>query len=461
MRCVPAPTGEILFTVAIVSAVSAKSAVAELSWELVTTRSSLPSPLKSAAVTDVEPLSAAGLVAALKVPSPLPNRIVTLLLPALATARSGTPSPLKSPTASELGAIPVAGLAAAVKVPSPLPSRIVTSLLPELATAKSSLPSPLKSAAAIDEGPAPVAGIVYTKESPPSLFRKTFTPFAPEFVTATSGWPSPLKSPTAIDWEPANGKGVSENCLKVPSPLPDRIRSKLLHGASLPLQVSTRSSLPSPLKSAAAMALDVTVPLPIPKLPFVMVKVPSPLPKSTSLLPSSKAGATARSGMPSPLKSPTAIAPGKKAEGLGAAVNVPSPLPRSTEMPPPSMTRSGIPSPLKSAVKTVLPLFWEATGKSEEPAKPAPVSLVSAAVPSTAFPLLVSRNDTMPVGKVFRLPGTVAVNEKMFGIPRDSRYVVVASFPVPGTVTVDAVTVSDDAAEALGPRLAGSARTAL
>ncbi len=78
----------------------------------------------------------------------------------------------------------------------------------------------------------------------------------------------------------------------------------------------------------------------------------------------------------------------------------------------PSMTRSGIPSPLKSAVKTVLlPLFDEETAKSEEPAKPAPGSLVNAAVPSTALPLLASTNDTMPVGKVFPLPGTVAVNE--------------------------------------------------
>ena len=77
----------------------------------------------------------------------------------------------------------------------------------------------------------------------------------------------------------------------------------------------------------------------------------------------------------------------------------------------PSMTRSGIPSSLKSAVKTALPLFNEATGKSEEPAKPAPGSLVNAAVPSTAFSLLASTNNTMPVGKVFPLPGTVAVNE--------------------------------------------------
>jgi hypothetical protein len=40
-------------------------------------------------------------------------------------------------------------------------------------------------------------------------------------------------------------------------------------------------------------------------------------------------------------------------------------------------------------------------------------------------------------------------------------YVVVASCPVPDTVTFDAVTVSGDAVEALGPKLTGSARTAL
>src|SRR5271170_4589202 len=155
------------------------------------------------------------------------------------------------------------------------------------------------------------------------------------------------------------------------------------------------------------------------------------------------------------------MAPGKLTGGLGAAVNVPSPLPKSTETPPPKSTaRSGIPSPLKSAVKTVLPLFGviceTVAGKIEEPAKSKPVSVVSAAVPSTAFPLLVSRNDTMPVGKAFPSPGTVAVNEKMFGIPLDSMYVVVAT----GDATA-AVTVSGDAVEALGPKLAGSAKTTL
>ena len=97
------------------------------------------------------------------------------------------------------------------------------------------------------------------------------------------------------------------------------------------------------------------------------------------------------------------------------------------------------------------------TGKSEEPAKPVPVSLVNAAAASIAFPLLASTNDTMPVGRAFPLPGTVAVKEKMFGTPLASRYVVVASCPVP----CEAVTVIDDAVEALGPRLAGSARTAV
>jgi hypothetical protein len=46
-------------------------------------------------------------------------------------------SPLKSPTATEVGAKPVAGLAAVVKVPSPLPNRIVKRLLLEFVTAMS------------------------------------------------------------------------------------------------------------------------------------------------------------------------------------------------------------------------------------------------------------------------------------------------------------------------------------
>ena len=46
------------------------------------------------------------------------------------------------------------------------------------------------------------------------------------------------------------------------------------------------------------------------------------------------------------------------------------------------------------------------------------------------------------------MPGTVAVKEKMFGTPPASRYVVVASCPVP----CEAVTVSDDCGRSTGPK---------
>ncbi len=74
-----------------------------------------------------------------------------------------------------------------------------------------------------------------------------------------------LVAALGTDWEPEKSKGTKEDCIKVPSPLPNRIRSKLHGWSSRLAQVSTRSSLPSPLKSPTAMELDVLVPLPIPK----------------------------------------------------------------------------------------------------------------------------------------------------------------------------------------------------
>jgi hypothetical protein len=75
-----------------------------------------------------------------------------------ATAKSGFPSPLKSPTAIALGALPVEGDdATGVNVPSPLPRRIVTLLLEVFTTAKSNFQSPLKSPTAIDLGEFPAA----------------------------------------------------------------------------------------------------------------------------------------------------------------------------------------------------------------------------------------------------------------------------------------------------------------
>src|SRR5439155_285203 len=65
---------------------------------------------------------AAKLVAAPKLPVPLPSRIDTLLETWLATARSGLPSLLKSPTATERGCVPAAKLVAAPKPTEPHPT---------------------------------------------------------------------------------------------------------------------------------------------------------------------------------------------------------------------------------------------------------------------------------------------------------------------------------------------------
>src|ERR1700675_2210874 len=118
-----------------------------------TARSEMQSPLKSPTAIGLKMGPAiAGPVAAVKVPSPFPSKIVIVFPAAFATARSNFPLPLKSPAAIAEGLLPVARLAAALKVPSPLPKRIVTVLSLALVTAKSGLPSPLKSPTANDEG---------------------------------------------------------------------------------------------------------------------------------------------------------------------------------------------------------------------------------------------------------------------------------------------------------------------
>src|SRR2546429_9670547 len=88
-------------------------------------------------------------VVAENVPSPFPNRIVTVLSLRFTTARSSSPSLLKSPRTSVKGPCPtgIGEPEAALNVPSPLPSRMLTVFpIPSL-TAKSALPSLLKSAA--------------------------------------------------------------------------------------------------------------------------------------------------------------------------------------------------------------------------------------------------------------------------------------------------------------------------
>jgi hypothetical protein len=93
-----------------------------LNW-LATTRSGLPSPLKSPIATEVGSVPAEKLTAGAKEGVEDPGGVVfsrtdTVLLPALATARSGRPSPFRSPTATEMGSAPVEGLIVGAKVGS-------------------------------------------------------------------------------------------------------------------------------------------------------------------------------------------------------------------------------------------------------------------------------------------------------------------------------------------------------
>src|SRR5665213_1531856 len=95
--------------------------------------------------------------AAVNPPDPFPRSTVTVLLPELAVTRSSWPSPLKSAAATKAGDAPTAkGLrAAAVNPPEPLRRRTVTLLPLELAVTRSGLPSRLKSPTATDCGLAP------------------------------------------------------------------------------------------------------------------------------------------------------------------------------------------------------------------------------------------------------------------------------------------------------------------
>src|SRR5262245_59599095 len=96
------------------------------------------------------------LLAAVKVPSPLPRS--TLTLKALAVTTSRLPSRSKSPTATERGPLPVAEVWAESNVPSPFPSSTLTELSP--ATARSGTVSLLKSAVTTAWGYEPTERLV-------------------------------------------------------------------------------------------------------------------------------------------------------------------------------------------------------------------------------------------------------------------------------------------------------------
>ncbi len=138
-------------------------------------------------------------------------------------------------------------------------------------------------------------------------FRNTLTLPVPDSAelnaTAMSGLPSPSKSATCIATLPAAGP-AGAGAENTPPPW---FQSTLTSPSNQPGLVATaRSGLPSPSKSAAAIA---TTPAPVLTLIAGAPKTPPPWPRSTpTVLPPSSA--TAMSALPSPSKSATARDPG-------------------------------------------------------------------------------------------------------------------------------------------------------
>lgn len=179
------------------------------SLNFVAARSGLPSPLKSAATSDVCVLPTAKLVGAVKVPpcaaeqyrnavqvdvgdgevrvavavevghrdgghaavrgqdgragegaTGAPEQHHDLAGGLVGDCESGSPSPLKSPTATANGNPPVAMLVVALKLPPAPPSSTETLPANSFATARSGSPSPLKSPTATELGPSPTAKLV-------------------------------------------------------------------------------------------------------------------------------------------------------------------------------------------------------------------------------------------------------------------------------------------------------------
>src|SRR5262249_52780984 len=133
--------------------------------------------------------------------------------------------------------------------------KIVKLLDPPLATARSILPSPLKSPATTsvgDDPGIPPAYLTGRARLPGPVQRRSDTPFRKPLPTTTSSCRSRL-APTAlrdVTW-PSRGNAPREE--KPPAPSPRRTRTKPATSST------TRSSLPSPLKSPTARCFAVPV----------------------------------------------------------------------------------------------------------------------------------------------------------------------------------------------------------
>ncbi len=94
------------------------------------------------------------------------RRTETVLASRFTTTRSGLPSPLRSATATATGARPVGKSVDAPKLPVPVPRRTETVLASRFTTTRSGLPSPLRSATATATGARPVGKSVDAPKLP-------------------------------------------------------------------------------------------------------------------------------------------------------------------------------------------------------------------------------------------------------------------------------------------------------
>jgi hypothetical protein len=154
------------------------------------------SPLKSATAMAYGVKPEGNGLAGRNVPLPAPSRNERLVPSALLVTRSSLPSPVKSARTREVGS-PATGMVwPMVKAPSPPPSRTVMYDWPDKllsATTRSILPSPSRSPAASQfaPGPAGMPGSSLKLSGP--VAKSTVTSLC-ESATAMSGRPSPLKS---------------------------------------------------------------------------------------------------------------------------------------------------------------------------------------------------------------------------------------------------------------------------
>jgi hypothetical protein len=134
----------------------------------------------------------------------------------------------------------------AAKAPPPLLITVYTAPVtpfPASAKAKSGMPSPFRSATTTEVGATPAGMVTGVAKVPfPSPLRNASVPGVPPLITTRSILPSPSKSPAAIALMPET-PAVDATADPKPVALPSRI-------STLEPDATARSEIPSPLKSA-------------------------------------------------------------------------------------------------------------------------------------------------------------------------------------------------------------------